>query len=80
MSDKTIRASEIGEYVYCNRSWWLRRVHGVRPHNIRPLEVGTAYHETHGRGVERAYLARRVAYGFLFTAVGILTYWLITGF
>ncbi|MCA9981076.1 MAG: hypothetical protein KDD89_09585 [Anaerolineales bacterium] len=79
MSDKTIRASEIGEYVYCNRSWWLRRVHGVRPHNIRPLEAGTAYHEAHGRVVQRADFARRVAYLLLFTAVGLLTYWLLTG-
>ena len=25
MSDQLIRASEIAEYVYCHRAWWLRR-------------------------------------------------------
>jgi CRISPR/Cas system-associated exonuclease Cas4 (RecB family) len=73
-----IRASEIGEYVYCHRSWWLRRVHGVRPHTIRPLELGTAYHEAHGRVVQRAVWVRKLAYGCLFTAVVLLTYWLLT--
>ncbi len=77
MSDQTIRASEIGEYVYCHRSWWLRRVHGVRPHNVRALEAGTAYHEAHGRVVQRAVYVRKVAYLLLFTAVAVLTYWLL---
>jgi len=24
----TIRASEVGDYAYCARSWWLKRVRG----------------------------------------------------
>ena len=27
--ERFISASELGEYAYCRRAWWLRAVHGV---------------------------------------------------
>lgn len=55
MSDfDLIRASEISEYVYCHRAWWLKRVEGIASRNIRELEYGTTYHETHGRQIRSA--------------------------
>jgi len=46
-----IRASEIGEYVYCARAWWLRRVLGLEPAGRERREIGTALHQRHGRAV-----------------------------
>lgn len=46
-----IRASEMGEYVYCARAWWLRRVAGLEPDGYERREYGTALHHRHGRAV-----------------------------
>jgi CRISPR/Cas system-associated exonuclease Cas4 (RecB family) len=44
-----IRASEVGEYVYCGRAWWLRRVAGLEPAGRERRERGTALHARHGQ-------------------------------
>ncbi len=54
MSDRIIRASEIGQYDFCAKAWWLGSIEGVQPSNIRELQAGTAAHEAHGRQVQRA--------------------------
>ena len=41
---RIIRASEIGEYIYCHRAWWLRHVGGYASANVRELAEGTAVH------------------------------------
>jgi len=46
-----IRASEIGEYVFCARAWWLRRVEGLEPAGHERREHGTVLHRRHGRAV-----------------------------
>lgn len=46
-----IRASEIGEYLYCARSWWLRRVEGLEPEGHERREHGTLLHQRHGAAV-----------------------------
>ncbi len=46
-----IRASEVGEYVYCARAWWLRRVAGLEPDGRARRELGVALHRRHGRAV-----------------------------
>jgi len=78
MSDKLIKASEIGEYVYCNRAWWLRRNYDVRPQNVRELKAGTVYHEKHGGQVRQAALIKRLALVFLFLAVSVLVFWVLS--
>jgi hypothetical protein len=60
-SGKLIRASEIGEYVFCARAWWLR-VEGVEAGGwSEARERGIAWHTAHGRGVRSARLLRRLA-------------------
>lgn len=58
---KTIRASEIGEYVFCHRAWWLRHVQGYESANVRELAEGTAAHAMHGRLVGAASGLRALA-------------------
>lgn len=48
---QVIRASEIGEYVYCARAWWLRRVAGLEPAGRERREYGSILHHRHGRAV-----------------------------
>jgi CRISPR/Cas system-associated exonuclease Cas4 (RecB family) len=48
---KTIRASEVGEYVYCARAWWLRRVAGEEPAGQARRDLGTLRHARHSRAV-----------------------------
>jgi hypothetical protein len=60
-SDQVLRASEIGEYVYCHRAWWLHRVQGLESANRAQMEAGTIKHVEHGRGVQRADAMRRAA-------------------
>lgn len=46
-----IRASEIGEYVYCARAWWLRRVAGLEPTGQARRAAGVVLHTRHSRAV-----------------------------
>ncbi len=78
MSYKVVKASEIGEYVYCNRAWWLRRTYDVRPHNVEVLRSGTIYHEDHGSQVRQGVLARRMALVFFFLALSVLVFWFLS--
>lgn len=46
---RPIRASEIGEYLYCRRAWWLRHVQGHESANTEELAHGLEHHAQHGR-------------------------------
>ena len=60
-SDRVLRASEIGEYVFCHRAWWLHRVQGLESANRAQMEAGTVKHVEHGKAVQRADAMRRAA-------------------
>ncbi len=70
MSDRIIRASEIGQYDFCAKAWWLGSIEGVQPSNIRELQAGTAAHEQHGRQVQRAAHMQFAAFALI--AIGII--------
>ena len=78
MSDQWIRASELGEYLYCQRAWWLRRELGVASQNVRELQAGQQYHEAHGRLVWRARYGRQMAAAVLLLGI-LLMIWQIMG-
>ncbi len=60
-SSRVIRASEIGEYIYCHRAWWLGRVQGVPNANRAALDAGIVRHRAHGQTVQRSDQLQRVA-------------------
>jgi CRISPR/Cas system-associated exonuclease Cas4 (RecB family) len=66
-----IRASEIGEYVYCARAWWLRRVAGATPTGAARRMEGTRRHVRHGFGVAASRALLRAAI-VLVLAAGLL--------
>jgi hypothetical protein len=70
LSDRIIRASEIGQYDFCAKAWWLGSIEGVSPSNIRQLQAGTAAHEEHGRQVKRATQLQTAA--FLLMGLGAI--------
>ncbi len=74
-----IRASEIGEYVYCHRAWWLGRVVGAENANRTQLDAGIERHRAHGRRVRRAFALQRAALLLLAAAlvVAVVLAWLV---
>ena len=70
MSDRIIRASEIGQYDFCAKAWWLGSIEGVPPSNIHELQAGTAAHQEHGRQVRRA--SQMQAAAFIVVALGVI--------
>ena len=67
----TIRASDIGAYLFCHRAWWYRRS-GVEPENQAELQAGTRLHTRHGRTVLAAGLYRWAGYAVLLAALALL--------
>jgi hypothetical protein len=65
-----IRASEIGQYVFCQRAWWLGTVQGYQPVDDRLLAAGTQAHLQHGHAVARSRRWQQV--GYLLLAMGII--------
>jgi hypothetical protein len=63
-----IDASEVGEFVYCAKSWYLKR-NGEVPLGSQ-LESGLVFHKEHGAKVAQA--ARLRAAGQWFALIGFL--------
>jgi len=69
---KTVRASEIGTYLYCKRALWYH-LQGVPSENTAELVSGSELHERHGRAVMTSGCLRTLAYLLLLSALVILT-------
>ena len=68
---KTIRASEVGTYLYCARAWWYRQK-GVESTNQAEMSTGTELHSLHGRKVIASSLTRSLALILLLVALVLL--------
>ena len=76
---KTIRASEIGTYLYCKRAWWYQR-QGVETENLAELTGGVELHRRHERAVFTSGCIQAGAYLFLLAALALLTLYLVGRF
>jgi CRISPR/Cas system-associated exonuclease Cas4 (RecB family) len=76
MDDDIVRASEIGQYAYCARAWWLARVKGLPSSNVAQMQAGSEQHQLHGRSVEGYHRLRRVALALLLLASALLVAWI----
>jgi hypothetical protein len=66
-----IRASDIGNYLYCRRAWWYKK-QGVESENKAELAAGTELHHKHGRKVLAASLIRTLGLVLLLAALTML--------
>lgn len=66
---RVIRASEIGQWAYCARAWWLSSVKGVQSTNTREMVRGELAHQQHGRTVWAAGVLRSASLVLLVIAV-----------
>lgn len=68
---KTIRASEIGTFLFCRRAWWYQN-QGLPSQNQAELAGGSAFHRRHGRQVIRADILRLAGWIILALAIILL--------
>jgi hypothetical protein len=68
---RTIRASEVGSFLFCARAWWYQR-QGVESGNQAEMSAGTELHRSHGRQVIISGFLRTFALVLLLLALVLL--------
>ena len=71
MNDDFISASEIAEYLYCQRVWWYR-LHGVIRTEQGVLEQGVIEHEILAQQVDEVVSTHRFAWRLLWIGIALL--------
>ncbi len=71
MTERWIKASEISEYLYCQRAWWYR-LQGAASANVQELAIGARMHAQHGWGLRLAGWMRVLAFMLIAVAVLVL--------
>lgn len=69
MTEETVRASELGEFVFCRRAWWYRQ-QGMRPQDDEARSRGQVWHEAQARRTLNA--VRLTAFGKTLAIGGLL--------
>ena len=70
-SKRTIRASEIGAFLYCQRAWWYQRKK-TPTINTAELAGGQAFHHKHTSQTRGARALRTAAYVLLLLAIMLI--------
>lgn len=71
-TERFVSASELAEYAYCRRAWWLRAVQGVETTALGDrFERGHRAHRAHGHTLRAA---RLLAFAAAALALGALAY------
>jgi hypothetical protein len=75
---RTIRASELASFLYCERAWdYARR--GLQPSNRQALESGSLAHQRHGFASFLSSLLRVLAFILLAAAALLLALHFLPG-
>lgn len=72
---RRLSASQVGQYAYCARAWWLAIVEKREPENPAVLDAGIRMHERHAWQVSLARAVARLALVLFCTAVLALLAW-----
>lgn len=74
---RTLRASEIGAYLFCRRAWWYQKS-GQPSQNLGEMAAGSELHYRHGRAALGVGCLRVAAYALMLLAL-ILAVVYLTG-
>jgi hypothetical protein len=79
--DQFMRASEVGEYVFCARAWRLR-LEGNEPIMGQVKRVaGQQWHRQHGKSVRRVKILKKLvglcSLSALLLLILVVVYWLL---
>jgi hypothetical protein len=72
---KTLRASEIGTYLYCARAWWYQR-QGVPSSRLPEMRLGSERHTIHGKRVAGSSLLRFFSIILFILGVGMVLFFI----
>jgi CRISPR/Cas system-associated exonuclease Cas4 (RecB family) len=77
--EKPIPVTELAEFVYCKRAWWLNRVlkHSPNREALQAQAEGDAWHAAQASGMARSNTPFRIAYALLLIAALLLILLLI---
>jgi CRISPR/Cas system-associated exonuclease Cas4 (RecB family) len=65
---RTLRASEIGAYLFCRRAWWYQKS-GQPSQNLGEMAAGSELHYRHGRAALGVGCLRVAAYALMLLAL-----------
>lgn len=65
---RTIRASEIAIFLFCQRAWWYQKT-GSPSENLEAMAAGKELHFRHGRAALRVGCLRILAYILILLAL-----------
>ena len=68
---RTIKASELGSFRYCQRAWYYQR-QGKPSENSAALEAGTAHHISHAIEVKSAVLLKWLAVAMVLIGLALV--------
>ena len=68
---KTIRASDISSFIYCQRAWWYQK-NGYISNTYTEMSAGSRHHHKHGRMVTMASIIRLIAIIMILVALAFI--------
>jgi hypothetical protein len=74
---RRVTASQVGQYAFCARAWWLGTVEKREPAHQARLDAGQVTHERHGWNVALARTGSRLALLLAGAAVLALVAWTV---
>ncbi len=69
-SKRTIRASEISTFIFCQRAWWYQR-NNIETMNTPDLVNGVDFHKDHWIKTNSYHFLRKSACGLLLVAFAL---------